>query len=420
VGSQRDLDFLDPQALQRPFAFYDRVRKSRPVYKLPVSPIPGKEVFLVTSYDLVRSIGQDWRSFSNQFGFMMNQAVEDDDEIGAILADGHPWMDTLLTQDPPIHRQYRNLVARAFGPTRIRRMSDYIEGLCDELIDGFIARGECDFFADFAVPLPIYVMADQLGVARADLPFFKQLADDYIRSIGGMYGREGALKGARALVAIQQYFAKVIEARRGGSTDDVVGELVNARLEDGTLVEVPVLLSLLHQLLIAGSEAPRNAAAGGIAHILQTPGLKDRLLADPSLMGPVVEEILRLEAPTKNMWRVVVHDTEIGGVSVPAGAILLLSYDAGNHDPAEFPRPNHFDPARPNLSRHLAFGGGIHFCIGSQLARKELAIAFDRLLTRLPNLRLTEGLNPLEYAPSILHRAFTSLHLSFDACPAHR
>lgn len=411
-------DFLAPETMQRPFGFYDDARKTAPVMRLPKSPVPGRDVYLVTSYELVTKIGRDWRTFSNRFGFMMNQA-SDDAEITEILSRGQPWVDTLLTQDPPLQRQYRALVMKIFSPARVEAMAESMTQICDQLIDSFVGRGECDFFEDFAVPLPIYVIADQLGVSRVDREDFKRWTDEYVASIGSMHGRDAAVAGAKAVVAIQDYFIKVIADRRETPRNDIVSDLANAMLEDGRALTIPELCSILHQLLVAGNETTRNALAGGMVHILGKPGLKEAMALDHALIPPAVEEILRLETPTKSMWRIATRDVEIGGVAIPADALLLLSFDAGNRDPIEFGDPDDFVPGRPNAGRHLSFGGGIHFCIGALLARREMAIAYERLFARLPRLRLTEERNELRYISSILHRAFTGLHLSFDVSPAN-
>jgi cytochrome P450 len=165
---------------------------------------------------------------------------------------------------------------------------------------------------------------------------------------------------------------------------------------------------------VAGNETARNALAGGMVYILSQPGMQERFAADPSLVPNAVEEILRLEAPTKHMWRVVTKDTELAGVAIPAGSALLLSYDAANRDEAKFPDGESCLFDRPNAAEHMSFGGGLHFCVGALLARKEMAIAYQRLFARLANIRLAPDHKPLRYFESILHRGFEQLHLNFE------
>jgi cytochrome P450 len=213
---------------------------------------------------------------------------------------------------------------------------------------------------------------------------------------------------------MQQYFAAAIEARRQTPTGDVISDLANAMFQNERPLTTPEILSILQQLLVAGNETTTNALAGGMVYIISEPGAAERFAADPSLIPNAVEEILRLEAPTKHMWRVVTTDTELGGVALPAGAVLLLSYDAGNRDEAAFPDGEACRFDRANAAEHLSFGGGIHACLGALLSRKEMTIAYERLFSRLQNIRLAADQEPLRYFESILHRGFESLHLEFE------
>ncbi len=409
------MNFFDPETVECPFAFYAAARAEAPVYKLPNSPIPGRDVWLVTPYKLVHDVLRDWKTFSNRFGSLMSARGQRDPEVEAIMAQGFPTVETMLTQDPPAQRDYRNLVNKAFSAARVNSMEAYITQICDERIDEMAKATECDFFESFAIPLPVFVIADQLGVPRADLRRFKRWSDDVIASLSQMGGREAQLQGARSVVDMHQYFAKVVERRRDEPKDDIISDLANATLDDGRLLTLPEALSIIQQLLVAGNETTTNALAGGMAYVLETPGLAEELAADPSRIPTVVEEILRLEAPTKHMWRIVKHETELGGVTLPEGAILLLSYDAANRDMEKFADGEAFDPCRKNASAHLSFGMGIHFCVGALLARKEMTIAYERLFTRLTDWRLTPGRNELRHIVSILRRGLTGLHVSYRA-----
>jgi len=406
-------DFMDPETLQCPFPFYASARAEAPVYKLPRSPVPGADVYLVTRYDLIQDVLKDWRTFSNRFGQLMGRR-SDDPELNEILADALPQVETMLTQDPPLQRQYRALATKAFSLARIEQMTGYITQICDELLDAFIDRGSCDFFRDFAVPLPVFVIADQLGVPRSDIDRFKKWSDDSIANIGRMKGRESILRGARSQVEMQKYFSAVIEERRVAPRDDVISSLATAVFQGERPLTTPEIMSIVQQLLVAGNETTTNALSGGMVYILEEPGTVERFAADPSLIPNAVEEILRLEAPTKHMWRIVTTDTELGGVAIPAGAALLLSYDAANRDEARFADGDHCKFDRANAVEHLSFGGGIHFCVGALLSRKEMTIAYQRLFARLTNIRLAPNREPLRYFESILHRGYESLHLEFD------
>jgi cytochrome P450 len=408
------MDFLNDETIQCPFPFYHAAQAAAPVYKLPRSPIEGKDVYLVTSYALVQAVLRDWETFSNKFGPYLNAREVADPEIDTIAATGYTVANTMLTQDPPEQRDYRNVVNKSFTAARINQMAGHITQICDELIDGFIDKGSCDFFADFANPLPIYVIADALGMDRANIDDIKQWSDDAVAAIGRMKGRESLVQAAHSQVAMHRHFVEIIEARKLDPKDDIISILVQGLYKGERPLDIPEMLSILQQLMVAGNETTTTALGGGLVYIMNQPGMADLLAAEPTRIPNAVEEILRLEAPTKHMWRVVAKNTELGGVNLPKDAVLLLSYDAANHDPAQFPDSEACDFARSNAGAHFAFGAGMHFCIGATLARKEMAIALERLLARISNIRLTPGHEDLRYTPSMMHRGYQSLHISFD------
>jgi len=415
MSTLTDTDFMAPETIQCPFPFYAAARREAPVYPLPNSPIPGRQVFLVTRYDTIQRVLRDWKTFSNKFGVLMSQGgAEADPELRAIQAQGLEPVETMLTQDPPLQRKYRSFVTKSFGLARVEQMDGYIRQICDERIDAFIDRGECDFFGEFAIPLPVYVIADQLGVPRADIDKFKKWSDDSIAAISRTQGREATLQAARSQVEMQHYFIKVIDERRKAPREDVISELATATFDGERPLSYAEILSILGQLLVAGNETTTNALAGGMVYVLEQPGMQDRFAADPSLIPNAVEEILRLEAPTKHMWRIVTADTELDGVEIPAGGVLLLSYDAANRDEAVYPDGDRCVFDRPNAETHLAFGGGLHFCVGALMAKKEMVVAYEQLFSRLKDIRLAPDHPPLTYIPSILHRGYEGLRLSFN------
>lgn len=407
-------DFLEADTIQCPFDFYEALRAEAPVFELPRSPIPGRRVLLVSKYRLIREeILPRWQTFSNRFGALMGRSSEDP-EIRSILAKGYPGVETMLTQDPPLQRQYRTLVSPLFAPRRVAAMEENIARMANDLIDRFEAKGQADFLAEFSVPLPIYVIADAIGVPPEDHGRVKIWANAAIAAISQMKGREAAIDGARASVEMQHYLADLIEQRRAEPRDDVISSLVAAEFNRERPLTVPEMLSILSQLMIAGHETTTNALGGGLVYILNEPGAAQRFIANPDLLTNAVEEILRLEASTKGMWRIVTEDSMIGDFAVKAGDILFLSYDAGNRDEEIFSDGDRCLFDRTNAKDHLSFGGGLHTCVGSQLARRQMQIAFELLLKRLPNLHLTPGENDFRYLESMLHRGFTGLQISFD------
>jgi cytochrome P450 len=246
---------------------------------------------------------------------------------------------------------------------------------------------------------------------------FHRWSDAFVVQLGGVSDRETRLEAARRIVEFHHYFIERIEEKRSHPTEDVISDLVHATLaEEGDPrgMDYPELLSMIQQLLVAGNETTAHTLTAGLYYLTADPALRARVMADPELIPGFVEETLRLLSPTNNMWRVVTQDATIGGVPVSKGEILLLRYGSGNRDPARFVDPDTFDPARQDARDHLAFGAGIHTCIGAQLARKEMVTAFPILLERLQNPRFAKGLNSFRYNPNILLRGVLELHIEFD------
>lgn len=402
-------NFFDPAVIENPFEFYGALHREAPVY-----PLPETDIVLVSDYDLVIEALAKPELFSNKFGPLLEGRAAQEPEVRAVMDHGWPAVDTLLTNDPPSHRRFSKLVNKAFSAGRVKKMEGYMEAIVDELIDTIEPAGRCEFVADFAVKLPVIVIADQLGVPRSDMTKFKQWSDSFVARLGGMASKEEELECAKDVVAFQHYMHERLEERRRAPRDDILSDLVNARVEDERPLDDAECLNILQQLLVAGNETTTNAIAGGLLLLIHNPQSQRRIADDPSLMANMVEEVLRLEAPTSGMWRVVKQDTELGGVAIKAGAMVHLRYAAANRDPDQYEDPDAFDPARKNAKSHLAFGRGIHICIGAMLARKEMQVAFGRLFARLDNFRLQEGKNDLTHFTNVMLRGLKVLYVEFD------
>ena len=332
----------------------------------------------------------------------------------AEYARGWEPVDTLLTLDPPRHRVYRSLLNKVFSQKRVNIMEQYMVQIVNELIDNWIDKGEVDLLNEFCVPFPIWVIADQLGVTRDDLDFFKHVSDCFASRLSGFADEDKELEDARAIVAFQHYFVGKIEQLRVMPQDNIISDLARARIDDDRLLTHEELLSIIQQLLVAGNETSRATIAGGVLGLIQNPEQYKTLQADHSLIPNAVEEILRLETPSCGLWRVVTRDTELAGVAIPKGAMLMVRFASANRDEKVFSEPEKMDVCRHNAGDNLAFGKGVHFCLGAQLARKELAVAFAALLERTDNWRLTEGKNSLHHWPNMILRGLEELHIQFD------
>ena len=407
--SVTDFDFFDPEVIESPYEFYQVLREQAPVYQLP-----GTDIFMVSRLEDIKQTAKDTATFSSDFMHVL-KGPEPCPEAAEIYASGIEPVDTLLTMDPPRHKIYRSLINKVFSAKRVEKMHDYIEQIADELIDDFIDKGECEFVRDFATPLPVYVIADQLGVPRADLRKIKSWSDAFASRLGGMASPEEEVENARLIVEYQRYMERVIEDRRASPRDDMISDLVNTPIDGGRLMSLQEAVSMIEQLLVAGNETTTSALSGGVLSLIQLSDQLQKMLDDPAIINNAVEEILRLESPSAGLWRVVTRDTEIRGVAIPKGSLVMLRYAAGNRDERVFDAPEEMNVCRHNANDHLAFGQGTHFCPGAMLARKEMQVAFTKLLQRLTNVRLVEGKNDLTHWPNVVLRGLKSLTISFDA-----
>jgi cytochrome P450 len=408
------INSLDPAILQDPYPFYARLRAEAPVYRDPKTGIVS-----VSTYERIIEVNSQPRIFSNAFGEQLRSgsAQEIDPEELAILKDGVIVVDTMLTADPPRHTRYRKLAMKAFTMKRVEGMGAYVAQVTNELIDGFIAKGACEFKSAFAAHLPMIVIADSLGVPRSDMDRFHKWSEAFVDQLGGLAPKERRRECARLIVEFQKYFTDKIEQKRAHPTDDIISDLVHADLAeegDARKMDYAELLSIMQQLLVAGNETTAHTLTAGLYFLIAHPEEMARVQADPALIPNFVEETLRLLSPTNNMWRVAKEDAEIGGVPVKKNDLILLRYGSANRDDAKFAEADRFDVTRENAKEHLAFGAGIHHCIGAQLARKEMQTAFPILLSRLKSLRLAKGPDSIRYAPNMLLRGVLDLHIAFD------
>jgi cytochrome P450 len=402
---------FDPGVLESPWEYYRALRAHAPVFR---DPFLG--LYHVAGYELVLEALRDHETFSSRFAPAMGAGVPlGDPELEAMRAESYPPVDTMLTADPPEHRRFRGLVNKAFTPRRVDGLEPGIAALADELIDAFAPDGRFEVLSQFSVALPLTVIADQLGVPRADLGLFKRWTDGFTAQLSGLASGEDAKEAVRRIFEFQRYFAARIEEARRAPREDVLSDLVRARLEGERPLDVAEMLSILQQLLVAGNETTAASIAEGLLLLVRNPEQLALVREDPALVPNLVEEVLRLATPTTSMWRKAKRDAALGGVAIPAGSMVLLRFASANRDETRFPDPDRFDVRRPNASDHLAFGHGIHFCLGAMLARKEMALAFRALLARLDGLRLAPGHPEPRHKPSVLLRGLAELHLAFDA-----
>ena len=410
-----EINLFDPRILRDPHPAFERLRSEAPAYRNPATGIVS-----VTSYELVRQIISKPNLFSNDISSALSAVGASGkvtDEEMSIREKGWEPVSTLLTADPPVHTRYRKLVAKAFTPKRVDGMSDAISDIVNGLLKDILPKKACEFKAEFANRLPMYVIADALGAPREDFDKFRAWSDAAVTQLGGVSDQETRLQAARDIVDFQHYFVERIEEKRSNPTEDVLSDLVHANLseeDDPRHMDYGELLSIMQQLLVAGNESTANTLTVGLHELIQNPELADKLAQTPELIKHFVEENLRLATPAANMWRKVTEDTLIDDIPVKAGELLLLHYGSANRDDKQFSCPHTVDLERDNARSHVAFGYGIHTCIGLQLARKELEIAYASLLGSMTNIRLASSQQTIEYEPNIMVRGPIELNIEFD------
>jgi cytochrome P450 len=292
---------------------------------------------------------------------------------------------TLVAKDPPDHRKLRNLVNQAFTPRTVARLSDRIARITQELLDEVKSRGKMDVVSDIAFPLPAKVIAEMLGVPPEDWDIFQRWAR--VDSSDPAASRREAGRSQRE--EMSDYFSRLLEERRRAPREDLISALSVAEV-DGERLSEAELVSFCFLLLAAGQETTKNLITNAIVCLTDYPDSMERLMREPTLMPTAIEEVLRYLPPVWFLFRQTRAEVELGGQRIPADQLVLAWTASANRDPAQFQNPDRFDIERePN--RHLAFGHGIHYCVGAPLARLEARIALPMMLEQLRDLQRVEG-----------------------------
>ncbi len=403
------ISFADPAVQQCPFPAYDAIRDEQPVY---LDPLTGN--YVLTRYADVRKALLNHKALRNRTGLNTTRESSVMEEVARLYA-GKGWLpiDTLVSNDLPEHRTYRTLVDKVFTTTRVAAMEPRISEIIAALIADMAGKAEVDFLDAFAIRLPMYFIAEQLGIEKADMGDFKLWSDVSVESVSPLITPEREVEIANHLIDMQNYLARVIDRVRITPEDTLLSHLANTKT-DGELLDKRGLLGVLHQLLIAGNETTTTTLASGMKMLIDRPALADELYAHPERIPAFVEETLRIMAPVQTLFRKAAEPVEIGGVTIPEGAIVEVRYGAANRDPEQFACPADIDLSREKATSHLTFGAGIHLCIGNQLARGELRLAFEALTRRFKNFRLSRGEAGVEWVTSYIAYGPTRLWLAFD------
>jgi cytochrome P450 len=409
LGLLNPPSFADPATQQCPFPVYDRLRLEAPVFH---DPLTGN--YVLTRYADVRKAILNHKALRNRTGLIATRESSVQEQVAQLyITKGWLPMDTLISNDLPEHKIFRVLVDKVFTTARVAAMEPRISEIIDGLIDEMEGKEEVDFLDAFAIRLPMYIIAEQLGIEKKDMDDFKLWSDVSVESVSPLITPEREIEIANHLIDMQNYLAKVIERVRVVPEDTLLSHLANTET-DGKLLDMRELLGVLHQILIAGNESTTTTLASGMKALIDHPELTEALFADPVCAPQFVEEVLREKAPFQTLFRKAAEDVEIGGVTIPEGAIVEVRFGAANRDPEQFTCPAEINLSREKANAHLSFGAGIHLCIGNQLARGELRLAFEALTRRFKNFRLSRGDEGVEWTTSYIAYGPTRLWMKFD------
>jgi cytochrome P450 len=383
---------LFSDAMRRdPYPLYDQLRSTSPVLY-----VPSFDLWMIFDYEGVKRALSDPEAFSSRYG--------------------PEW---LVFLDPPRHPKLRALITRAFTPRSVANLEPRIRELSRTLLDRTIERGEMDLAEDFSVPLPMMVIMEMLGMPAADLPRFKQWSDVILNMSYTIWGRGDAGRAAAeefraATVEMNDYLTGLLAQRRAAPRDDLLTRLAEAEVDGERLTQAEIL-GFFQLLVVGGQETTTNLVNNAVLCFLENPDQLARLRAEPGLLPSAIEEVLRYRSPLQWFGRLTRRDVPLHGQVIPAGRLVLPVVGSANRDPQRFRDARRFDVTRdPNP--HLAFGHGIHFCLGAPLARLEARIALADLLERLKGLTLASA-EPWEPRRALHVHGPASLPIRFEPSP---
>ena len=423
--SESELSIFNFDTLVDPYPTYKILRDESPVHFEA-----AMNVHVVTRYDLVREVIRETETYSSKYdGFLQTSQKMMFDaappEVQQQLLDLNARMEvvppTMLTLDEPEHTQYRSLVNKLFTAGQIKLAQAGVEAVINrtlaamgEVRDG---RTHAEFMSEFANPIPLRIIGDRLGIPEEDREFFDHAATEAAGALRlTPLSPEQMVERAQTALDLQKLLVRIVEDRRSQPQEDMITILANSRLEgEDRLLTHGECISVLNQFLVAGHETTSSAFGWGMLLLCQNPAVQDELRGNEKLIKVFCEEILRLEAPVQGLPRLVTQDTELGGYPLKAGDMIMIRYGAANRDERQFENPDVLNIHRPKAGAQLAFGAGVHFCIGAPLARQELNLGFKALLEAGEDFALAEGVEAPKSEISFILRNLPQLHLTYRA-----
>lgn len=380
--------FNDPLFREDPFPFYEVGRGLSPVF------VPARDLWMVFGYNEVQAILRDHQTWSSA------RVPEPSEQVPP---------PSMLSSDPPRHTRLRGLVSQAFTPRMIEQLEPRIRLVAAELVDAMASCGRADAVAELAYPLPVIIIAEILGIPPADRDTFKQWSDEVVASLGSGLTGEAREAPAETIQAMRAYFTDLVAERRLRPRGDLISGLAAAE-SGGEHLGIDELLQMLILLLVAGNETTTNLIGNALIEFMAHPAELEKVREHPALLQGAIEEVLRYSSPVQATVRRATRPVEIGGKTIGEGQAVVTWIGAANRDPQVFEHPHVFNVTRePN--RHMAFGFGIHFCLGAPLARLEARVALDVFLNRIQHFERTDS-DPLPRVPTFIMRGVQSLPLA--------
>lgn len=369
-------DIVAPEVRANPYPFYARLRAEPQIRQIE----PTGQYFVARYADVVDALRRVDDFSSVEMAKQIGPVTAIASLLGVSLDDLPP---TIISSDNPTHDRLRRVLRGRFTPRALAAIEEPVRRLTDSLVRKIEDLGEFDLVREFTVPLPVIVIAQMIGIEEDRYEDFKRWSDALVRIVGS--GGAERERHQTDMVELVHYFMEIAERRRLEPGDDLVSVLVRAA-EQPDCISGAEVLTYLVLLLVAGNETTTNLIGGMVEALLDNPSELAQIQADSALLHNAVEEGLRFCSPVQGLFRSVTRDTVLGGTKIPRGAPMMICYASANHDETRFPNPERFDITR-DTHEHVAFGVGLHFCLGAHLARREARIAIEHLLPLLPRLR---------------------------------
>lgn len=412
--------YSDASVIGNPRAYFDALRAHCPVQREPYFG-----TIMVTGYaEALEVLNNKDGLYSNASSIMgpipglpFEPAAHDITAQLDAHRDAMPWASHIVCFDGKKHAEYRALMGGLLTYKRIKQNEDYLKLLTDRLISGFIGQGACNAVPEYAHATTVYAISDLMGIPMQDRAALLEMIGAPPSQIEG----DAVHKvGPDPLVFLKEQFDSYLRDRQINPTEDLMTELVQARLKDGTTPDFDIICGLARFLFAAGQDTTSRLIAMAILVLADKPEVQARLRREPERIADFIEETLRFDAPVKVSYRLALKDTQLGQLSVPAGTIVAVCLTAASNDPAHFENPGAFDIDRPHLRDHMGFSRGPHACLGAPLGRLESRIAIETLLARTSDIRLSDahhgpaGARKFNFEPTYSFRSLSDLYIEFD------